>query len=212
MGANKQGLIRNLSAGAIGVAGFVGLMMIAFAYFGQKMNGEIDHPDADESVISQECVSDPSCDNPTILIKLAQAMSGGNESERELARQLLERAMEEDQLQPLAYAIMSYLHTKDAGELTSEAIAALQRSVEICRLCDNQELLRWRLEFVLRNWEAMPEDLRQAATEGADVLRWRYEDEEFLAEQDAYALRNAVPFTEYVETLVSPEIPDLRSP
>ena len=212
MAANKRALSRILSAGTLGIAGIAGLMMITFAYLGQKMNGDIDHPDADESLISQECLSDPSCDNPTILIRLAQAMAGGNESERELAKQLLERAIKKDELQPLAYVIMSYLHAKDAGALTPEAIAALQRSVEICRLCDNQELLRWRLEFVLRNWEAIPEDLRQAAIEGADVLRWRYEDEEFLAEQDAFALRNSVPFIEYIEALESPEIPDLRSP
>ena len=212
MGANTSDLTQKLSAGVLGLAGLAGLILVVLAYTGQHMHGELDHPDADESVISQECIEDPSCEDPTILIRLAQAMAGGNESERELSRQLLTRAIENDDLQPLAWAIMSFLDAKDAGKMTPQAISALQKSVEICRLCDNQDLLQWRLEIVLRNWEEMPEELRLAAFEGADVLRWRYEDDAFLTEQEQFALRQSVPFAAYMELLQSPEIPDLRSP
>ena len=207
MGANMRDFTRILSAAAISIAGLAGLVLIGLAYLTERFDGTIDHPDADESMIAQDCITDTACKNPATLIKLAQAMAGGNESERELSRQLLTRAIEEDALRPLAWALMSYIDTKDAGQVTPSAIAALQRSIEICRLCDNQDLLRWRLEFVIRHWDSIPEDLRLAVIEGADLLRWRYEDTDFLEEQDLYALRHAVPYAETLEALDSPEIP-----
>lgn len=212
MSTNAQVLMRYFSIGAVGIVGLTGLVSVAIVYFAQQMSHKIDHPDADESQISTECIENSDCDDPVVLIKLAQAMAGGDESERELSRQLLTRAINEDDQQPLAWALMSFIDSKDAGELSASALSALQTSFDLCRLCDNQELLRWRMEFVLRYWDQMPEDFRVAAAESADILRWRYDDLDFLLDQDAFALRNGIPFGDYLQALASPEIPDLRSP
>ena len=212
MGANTWHLARILSAGVLCAAGAAAIFVVAQAYLDQRADRKIDLADADESAIAEACIADEACQSPSTLIKLAQAMAGGNESERALSRKLLDRAISQDNERPLAWAIMAFLDAKDAGSLSPAAITSLQRSFEICPLCDNQELLRWRLQFVLHHWDSAPEDIRKAVFEGADVLRWRYEDHDFLAEQDTYAITRSIPFDTYADGLTSPEKPDLRSP
>ena len=53
--------------------------------------------------------------------------------------------------------------------------------MDACPLCSD-ELISWRLNFVLANWGAIPEALRRKAFEHADLLRWVGPNTEFLAE------------------------------
>ena len=82
------------------------------------------------------------------------------------------RATELDPSRAFAWATLAYLETRQAGGKVNEvALDALTKSMDACPLCD-QELIRWRFNYVLANWDDMPEAMRKRAFEHADLLRW----------------------------------------
>jgi hypothetical protein len=102
-----------------------------------------------------------------------------------------------------AWAIQAYLETRRAKQVNSAALEALSRSMDACPLC-NQELIRWRFNFVLANWAAMPEPLRRRAFEHADILRWMGDNGEFLAEMRIKARQAGIPYDAYRSAVKTP--------
>ena len=198
MGPDPSNLARYVSAAVLIAASAAALFLAITGLIEERATLAIDDADADESALARTCIADPNCKGPTRLLKLAEAMATGDKSERELARKLTERALNHDDLNPGGWALISYLETTEAGTFSEAATAAMRKSLEICRLCDNRELLRWRLSYILQTWKNVPEDIREGVFEGADLLSWRYGDDQFLQEQKAFANQYGIPFADYL--------------
>jgi hypothetical protein len=123
------------------------------------------------------------------------------------ARAAAAQAIEVDPQRPFVWAIMAYAEQEQAGRTTQGVVESLTRSMDLCPLCD-EELVRWRFNFVLANWAAMPEPLRRKAFEHADILRWNGQNAEFLAEMRIKAEAAGIPYAAYRAAVVSP-VPSL---
>jgi hypothetical protein len=113
------------------------------------------------------------------------------------------KAVELDPSRAFAWAILAYVEARQAGELSQPAIDALARSMEACPLCD-QDLIRWRFNFLLNYWKDAPEELRRKAFEQADILRWVGQNAEFLAEMRYKAGLAGIPFDAYRSAVDTP--------
>ena len=133
-----------------------------------------------------------------ILSELALDLAG-----EETAEAAARAALAADDTRAFVWARLAWLITQRAGTLNEEALQALSRSMEACPLC-NEELIRWRFNFVLAHWREMPDALRRSAFEHADMLRWRGENAAFLAEMRIKALREGIPFDAYRSNVDTP--------
>lgn len=124
-------------------------------------------------------------------------------SHQEGALGLSRQTVAEDDARPYVWARIAWLESEKAGGITPATLEALQKSMDFCPLCD-QELIRWRFNFVLANWKAMPEELRRDAFEHADILRWRGLNAEFLAEMKVKSYRAGIPFDAYRAAVNTP--------
>lgn len=114
------------------------------------------------------------------------------------------RATQLDPTRASAWAILAYLESRQTGgKINDVALNALTKSMDACPLCD-QDLIRWRFNFVLANWASMPEAIRARAFEQADLLRWIGPNEEFLAEMRYKAGLNGIPFDAYRARVKTP--------
>jgi hypothetical protein len=121
----------------------------------------------------------------------------------DIAWQAARRAVEADPSRYSAWASLVHLETVRTGGAGPEAQEALSRSMALCPLCD-EELVRWRFNYVLAHWKEMPETIRTEAFRAADMLRWRGENAEFLAEMRAKAIAGGVPFDAYRAAVDTP--------
>ena len=102
------------------------------------------------------------------------------------------------------WARLVWLETqKTGGKVNPAALDALTRSMDACPLCD-QKLIAWRFNFVLANWNSIPDPLRRRAFEHADLLRWIGPNAEFLAEMRVKARQNGIPFDAYRAAVETP--------
>ena len=114
------------------------------------------------------------------------------------------RATELDPSRAFAWATLAYLEIRQTGgKVNAAALDALTKSMDACPLCD-QELIRWRFNYVLANWAGTPEEIRARAFEQADLLRWVGPNEEFLAEMRYKAGLNHIPFDDYRSQVKTP--------
>jgi hypothetical protein len=114
------------------------------------------------------------------------------------------RATELDPSRASVWATLAYLETRrNEGKVNAVALEALTQSMDACPLCD-QDLIRWRFNFVLANWADVPEGLRKRAFEHADLLRWIGSHAEFLAEMRFKARLKGIPFDAYRAAVDTP--------
>ena len=123
--------------------------------------------------------------------------------ETEQAMQAAARATGKDPSRAGAWALQAYLETNKAKQVNAKALDALSKSMAACPLC-SEDLIRWRLNFVLANWTAIPDDMRRKAFEQADILRWMGDNGEFLAEMRIKAGQAGIPFDEYRSAVNTP--------
>jgi hypothetical protein len=115
-----------------------------------------------------------------------------------------QRATAIDPSRAFAWANLAWLETTRAsGKVNQASLDALVKSMDACPLC-SEELIRWRFNFVLANWTAMPEGVRRRAFEQADLLRWVGPNAEFLAEMRAKARASGIPFDAYRAAVNTP--------
>lgn len=138
---------------------------------------------------------------------LSEALAGRGQL-FDQARDMSRQGVSKYPANAFGWAHLAYLElqlvSKDGD--VSPAMDALAASFEACPFC-HRDLLRWRLSFVLSNWEQTPEPLRRAAFDGADFLRWWYLDVEYLSAAREQAVGDGVPFDVYrseVKTSVRP--------
>ncbi len=114
------------------------------------------------------------------------------------------RATQLDPSRAFAWAMLAYLETRQkGGKVNDVALVALTKSMDACPLCD-QDLIRWRFNYVLTNWAGMPEAIRNRAFEHADLLRWIGPNAEFLAEMRYKAGLSGIPFDAYRARVKTP--------
>ncbi|MFN3213526.1 MAG: hypothetical protein ACE37M_10500 [Henriciella sp.] len=149
-------------------------------------------------------------EHPGEWIAVATALSTESAQNDARSIDLLERALAEAPDDASAWALLSFLHTRQSGSFTPAAENALRESNARCPMC-NKALMQWRLTFTLQHWDQVPEDVRMSAFEGADFLRWWYSDHDYLRQVGNSAKARGIPFNEYrrkVNTKVRPnEIP-----
>lgn len=124
-------------------------------------------------------------------------------AEAGLAHAAAMRATAADPSRAGAWALLAHLESQRAKQVNGAALDALAKSMDACPLC-SEELIRWRLNFVLANWNAVPDKLRRRAFEHADLLRWMGANGEFLAEMRVKAQRAGIPFEEYRSAVNTP--------
>jgi hypothetical protein len=123
--------------------------------------------------------------------------------EPEHSMQAAARATTRDPSRAGAWALQAYLETGKAKQVNAVALEALSKSMAACPLC-NEELVRWRFNFVLANWASIPDDMRRKAFEQADILRWMGDNGEFLAEMRIKSKQAGIPFDEYRSAVNTP--------
>ncbi len=115
-----------------------------------------------------------------------------------------QRATAIDPSRAFVWAELAYLEMKRSDDKVNKAVLdALTKSMDACPLCD-EELIAWRFNFVLTNWNSIPEALRRRAFEQADLLRWIGSNAEFLAEMRIKAQQNGIPFDTYRAAVNTP--------
>lgn len=120
------------------------------------------------------------------------------------AEAVARRAVAIDPSRAFVWARLAWLEAQKAGGRVNDAsLGALTRSMNACPLCD-QELIAWRFNFVLANWQDVPDPLRRRAFEHADLLRWIGPNAEFLAEMRIKAKQNGIPFDAYRAAVETP--------
>lgn len=124
--------------------------------------------------------------------------------ENALALPVAERVVAIDPSRAFAWANIAWLKYLETHTVNSDVVAAIGRSMDACALCD-QSLVRWRFNFVLANWDRFPEVMRQTAFEHADMLRWRGDNVEFLAEMRTRAVAKGIPFDAYRAGVKTPK-------
>ncbi|HEX5007175.1 MAG TPA: hypothetical protein VFV70_08695 [Hyphomonadaceae bacterium] len=113
------------------------------------------------------------------------------------------RATRRDESRAGAWALQAYLESRKAKQVNAATLEALSQSMAACPLC-SQELIRWRFNFVLANWAAVPDDIRRKAFEHADILRWMGDNGEFLAEMRIKAMQAGIPYDAYRSAVNTP--------
>lgn len=141
--------------------------------------------------------------SPAYLETLAELGVRPETRNHEAALAAARRAVEADPSRAGAWAQLAFLEYAKGNALTSAAIDALKRSMEACPVC-SQDLVRWRFNFVLANWEGMPDEIRRKAFEQADILRWMGQNSEFLAEMRVKARLAGIPFDDYRAAVNTP--------
>lgn len=108
------------------------------------------------------------------------------------SRRLALAAVEADPKRAFAWARLAYLdaHNGTAGPAVFEH---LQRSIDACPACD-ESLIRWRLNFVLKHWDAAPEAIRTAVFSHAAALAPSPVNEDFLASARIRSNAAGLPF------------------
>ncbi|HEV7692617.1 MAG TPA: hypothetical protein VGO52_17400 [Hyphomonadaceae bacterium] len=121
----------------------------------------------------------------------------------EAALALAARATSADPSRASAWAQLAWQEYLKAKSVSPASLDALRKSMEACPVCE-QDLIRWRFNFVLANWDKIPEDLRKAAFEQADILRWVGQNREFLGDMRLKAVRAGIPFDAYRTAVNTP--------
>ena len=140
-------------------------------------------------------------------VRLAERLVEAGATHDVEARALLKQALADDPNAPTAWSLLAFVEHRISGAFSPDAQTAFRRSVEVCPMC-NADLIRWRLDFVLANWDDTPEDLRKAAFVGADFLRWWHLDYEFVASRRALAISQGIPFVQYQRAVNTPVRPE----
>jgi hypothetical protein len=107
-----------------------------------------------------------------------------------------ERATGLDASRAHAWARLAWLDYSKDKKVTPAVLDRLAKSMDACPMCD-QDLMRWRFNFVLANWRAIPEPLRARSFEQADLLRWTGNNHLFLADMSLKANRAGIAFDKY---------------
>lgn len=184
---------------AAGMAAIMTMLQLAWDEVGLWSLANASPAEA-EGALDGEWAGSTSPDYLETIAELSLQASPPDEAAAWLAAK---RAVELDPSRAFAWATVAYLETRQAGGVNETAIGALTRSMEACPLCD-QDLVRWRFNYVLANWNDMPEPLRRKAFEHADLLRWIGPNAEFLAEMRFKARLQGIPFDAYRAAVDTP--------
>jgi hypothetical protein len=113
------------------------------------------------------------------------------------------RTVEADPSRAFVWTRIAWLEAERAGRPSGASLDALVKSMDACPLCST-DLIRWRFNFVLANWSAMPETIRSRAFEHAEFLSWSGENAEFLAEMRVKSGLAGIPFDAYRAAVETP--------
>ena len=152
-------------------------------------------------------LSDAEVSSPDILKSLARHSILHGEDPIDVAISKLRRSLEINPDQPDAHALLAYALALDAGRATEAVNIDLRESFRQCLFCD-EELTKWRLEFVLAYWPGIDEGNRLSAFEGADFLRWWHLQYDYLAELRERSEARGIPFAEYQRKISTPVRPN----
>jgi hypothetical protein len=182
-------------------AGLTILPIIRFA--GQELETFTLQQSTDAVVKAELARGGPPGANTAYLEMLAEL--GSQEATRNdaAALELAARVTEADPSRASAWAQLAWQEYRKGNAVSPASLDALRKSMEACPVCD-QDLVRWRFNFVLANWDKAPEDVRKKAFEQADILRWIGQNAEFLGDMRLKALKAGIPFDAYRTAVNTP--------
>ena len=208
MSAINPSIVRLVCGTLLLAAGIAAVTITGFAFIDRSSVRSLQAGAPEIGILATECLEPDARCSTSKLIKLADFLIAGDEIDQAKAHKLVRNALENDEQHAGAWALLAYLETVKSSAFTDDAADAMRNSILYCPLCDNKDLLRWRLSFTLQVWDEVPEDIRAKVFEGADLLRWWHLDYDFLEEQGNFARRRGIPFDFYrsqVNTPVRPE-------
>lgn len=141
--------------------------------------------------------------NPHYLEMLAELGSQKATLNDEAGLALAQRVTRADPTRASAWAQLAWQEYRKGGSVTPASLDALRKSMTACPVCE-QGLVRWRFNFVLANWDKVPEDVRKLAFEEADILRWVGQNREFLGDMRIKAIKAGIPFDAYRAAVNTP--------
>jgi hypothetical protein len=141
--------------------------------------------------------------NPAYLEILAELGSQPATRNDEAALDLATRVTNADPSRASAWAQLAWQEYHKANAVSPASLDALRKSMQACPVCE-QNLIRWRFNFVLANWDNIPEDIRKLAFEQADILRWVGQNREFLGDMRLRAVKAGIPFDAYRAAVNTP--------
>ncbi|MBI1340915.1 hypothetical protein GC169_12010 [bacterium] len=121
----------------------------------------------------------------------------------EASRRMSALVLDADPSRAFTWARLAYLDWATDREMTPAAVSALDRSIQACPMCDDA-LVRWRLEFALANWDAVPEATRRAAFMHMAALPDTTANVEFTASARIRSNAAGIPFDAYLDDARSP--------
>jgi len=209
--APKPARVKSRAKRAVGVFAWIGLMALGVALIApishftlmEAQTVVLQHADdaAAEQALKLDWSQSRSPDYMETLSELAMQMPVVDTGSAYVAAS---RTVELDPSRAFAWAQLAQLEARRAsGKVNKASLEALSKSMNACPLCSD-ELISWRLNFVLANWGAIPEALRRKAFEHADLLRWVGPNTEFLAEMRIKADQNGIPFDTYRAAVNTP--------
>jgi len=149
----------------------------------------------------------PSVTHPYEWAQTARLLARQGPEANSLAISLLESALSESPSDYQSWSLLAFLRKQDSGNFSADVERDLRKSFEACPYC-NKSILRWRLTFVLDNWDAASEDIRISAFSGADFLRWWHLDYDYLKTIRAEANSRGIPFDQYRRKIDTPMRPN----
>ncbi len=191
---------------AIALALSAGLWFAALTLHDHKQQLAIEAGATEPLAQAQTFLSGDEFAPATHFIRLAEVLSGEGDAHDDIAARLLREGLARRPSDGEAWALLAFVETRRAGRFNLAAQDALKQSMAVCPYCD-RDLMRWRLEFVLRHWEETPRGLRIAAFSGADVLRWWHLDSEWLGQIRTAAIRRGIDFDGYRRAIDTPVRP-----
>lgn len=179
---------------------------VALAAISLRDSMQVDAIEAGK-IATVERLADQDVASPDVLKAIARHSILQGDEPIQYAIDRLEGSLERNPLQADAMALLAYAHALEAGKADSATNQALRESFSLCLLCD-EDLTRWRLEFVLAYWPGIDEDNRMSAFEGADFLRWWHLEYAYIDQLRDHAEARGTPFSEYQRKVATPVRPN----
>ena len=182
------------------------LVGVPMAAIGLRDSLQVDAIEAGD-IGTVDRLSEQEVASPDVLKALARHSILQGDEPIEYAIDRLESSLEGNPSQADAMALLAYAHALQTGEADKAANQALRESFSLCLLCD-EDLTKWRLEFVLAYWPGIDEDNRMSAFEGADFLRWWHLEYAYIDQLRDHAEARGTPFSDYQRKVATPVRPN----
>jgi len=194
--------------GVIVLSALAGVLIVSLSIFETREIETIRLADRQQTdLFIRKAKSNLNRHSPEHLIVLAERAMELDQGTAADAEVLLMSALSKDPERPFAWALLSYSRAVQNNGLNDGAIAALEQSLDYCKLC-NPSLIRWRADYMIGFWTSVPHETRLEIFEGVDLLRWWHLDQAYLNDLRNRALTAGIGYDAYLRAVDTPVRPE----